>query len=268
MLDAPREILDRLESGVIVIGSDKRIDYCNDSALKILDISQCEKDRLCYEFIMNGGVPCTACIQGEAAGHSRIIEIKSRDSDRFIEIIQTKLESGKILAQLRDVTAYKILQDELDRSLITEAESGLIKRNYIYDNLQREMSRARRFGRNVGLIMLKISDLAQPGVNTAPKIVARILRGIGEILGNDLRAYDLAFRYDKDIFAVILPGENLDGAMCVANRLYAKIKNLGIQRARIGVAIMGSATSPEMVIEAATRALYVAEHSDDPIATI
>ncbi len=259
------EILDNIEIGVLLVDSGKKVSFCNRTALKMLGKRAEEPILSCHSLLFGFETPCKGCFFVDGAAES--VEIQPKDSDRTLECRRSMLPSGSLLVQLKDITALKSLQADIESSTVTDFESGLIKPAFIGDHLQREMSRARRFGGNISLIMLRITDLAHPGVNGIPKIVARILRGIGEILGSDLRAYDLAFRYDLDTFAVILPGEDIDGAMTVAHRLYSKIKNLGIQRARIGVSVMGSATSPQAVIESAQRALYIAEHTDEPIAT-
>ncbi|MCK5833907.1 diguanylate cyclase [bacterium] len=268
MKELSGEFLDKIQIGIVVIDRNKRVLFSNLHALRLLGKKGYTQETFCYEFLKCDNCPCDDCYLQDETGLIDICEIKPADTDEVIECIRTKLDSGSILVQLRDITSYRVLQSELDQAMISDSKSGLLKNSLIHDHLQREMSRARRFGTNIGLIMLRISDLAHPGVNSIPSIVTRILRGIGEILGNDLRAYDLAFRYDRDTFAVILPGEDLDSSLGVADRLYSKIKNLGIQRARVGVANMGSATSADDVIDAAKRALYVAEHSDQPISSI
>ena len=261
-------ILDRLETGIMIVDSSKRIEYCNRAAIDLMGNHGNNPREYCYEFLFGKESPCRNCFQDMKGVDSDSVEIKLPGCDRFIEISKRKIEDDRILIQIKDITPQNVLREELDKSIISDTMSGLLKKNLIYDHLQREITHSRRFGRNIGFIILRVSDLSNPGVHSVPKIVARILRGIGEILGDDIRAYDLAYRFDKDTFAVILPDENLDGTLTVANRLYSKIKTLGIQRARIGVSTMGSATSPDTIIESAQRALYVAEHSDNSVATI
>jgi diguanylate cyclase (GGDEF)-like protein len=268
MVNEEYSILNELEIGILIVDSSKRIEYCNRAAIDLLGKSGKKAQKYCYELLFGKESPCQKCFGDIKGQNSEIVEIELPDLDRFVEISVKKIAAGRILIQLSNITTQNRLREELNKSIISDQSSGLLKRNLIYNHLQSEMTHSRRFGRNLGFIMLRVSDLSNPGINSVSKIVARTIRGIGEILGDDTRTYDLSYRFGRDTFAVILPDENLEGTLTVSNRLYSKIKNLGIQRARIGASTMGSTTSPEEIIESAQRALYVAEHSDNSVAAI
>ncbi len=104
-----------------------------------------------------------------------------------------------------------------------DALTGLYTRNYLFNSIEREIARAARIGRGFCLLMLDLDDLKPVNDTFGHPIGDRVLRGITDVIGRDIRQTDLAARYGGDEFVVLLPETDAAGALVVAEKLRADI---------------------------------------------
>ena len=261
------ELLSELPIGIVIVNRLRRISYYNPRAGIYFNNVEQNAELICHNLLQNSDIPCLECPL-EAGGLNPFIrEIEIPDKGYIVEIQGSLSKNGDVIETVTDVTHRRLLQNQLDQAAMTDPGSGLMKRHFVRDHLQREIQRARRFGGNVSLIMLRASSINNGGLESVPKTIAQVIRGIGEVFGKETRAYDLVYRFGPDTFAIILPNEDLAGAINAASRLHLKIKALGIEKAKSGVASMNQGTMAESLIYAAQQALYRADHSEESIAT-
>ena len=155
---------------------------------------------------------------------------------------------------------------------VTDELTGLYNRSHFHDTLDSEIERSRRFGTDVGLVMLDIDDFKQindtfghPQGDVVLVEVARVLRELS-------RDIDEPARYGGEELAVILPQTDLGGAELLAERMRTAIEELRIKRgsagdpltvtASFGVASLPScAPDKETLIAEADAALYRAKRA-------
>ncbi|MBL8050511.1 MAG: diguanylate cyclase [Anaerolineales bacterium] len=142
------------------------------------------------------------------------------------------------------------LHEQIKKMATTDAVTGLSNRHIFEQALAGEVERAHRLGMNVSLIIFDIDSFKE--YNDAyghPAGDAR-LKGMAEIIKNNLRKYDIAARYGGDEFAIILSNSNEQNAHAFAMRLHeaAQIgapQNLDKQDAGGYTLSIGVATFPQ-----------------------
>lgn len=142
--------------------------------------------------------------------------------------------------------------------------TGLGNRRAFRERLETEVERARRYGRDLSLIVIDCDKFKRINDTLGHQAGDRVLERIGEMLLRNRRLEDGAFRIGGDEFALLLPETAAGGATVLAERLRRTLERaaLGTERsapltASLGVSAYGkhAATSDEL-FEAADGALY------------
>jgi len=172
--------------------------------------------------------------------------------------------------QRRDAELKRALQD-LQEQAITDPLTGLLNRRYLQEYLPRELTRATRNGAPVALIMMDLDYFKRVNDTFGHEAGDLVLREIGALLRNNLRASDIACRFGGEEFVIVLPESSLDGARKRAEAIRAASKHLnlmyrgqplGALTASFGVALFPDhAADPESLLRAADEALYGAKGS-------
>ena len=109
--------------------------------------------------------------------------------------------------------------ERLQRFASTDALTGLYNHRYFHVTWRREVTRARRYGEQLCVMVLDVDHFE--GLNErhghADGDVA--LREVAEILLRSVRSVDIVARYGGDAFVVSLPRTSRDAAMMLAERL-------------------------------------------------
>jgi GGDEF domain-containing protein len=121
--------------------------------------------------------------------------------------------------------ARAALRQESLRSLLDPA-TGLLTRSGFLQLGERETLRARRTGRPISVVYLRLLG-PSPGLAVG-KVPAEApaLELVGQVLRGAVRAPDLAGHLESDAFAMVLADTSLAGATLVANRVTALVASL------------------------------------------
>jgi diguanylate cyclase (GGDEF)-like protein/PAS domain S-box-containing protein len=121
------------------------------------------------------------------------------------------------------------LRESLRAQSIRDPVSGLFNRRYLDETLPREIHRASRDNRNLGIIMCDLDGFK--GFNDAYGHAAgdTLLRSFGDLVGKVVRAGDIACRYGGDEFVLILLDTSLDTAQRRAELLLREFRRIVIQ---------------------------------------
>jgi diguanylate cyclase (GGDEF)-like protein len=107
--------------------------------------------------------------------------------------------------------------------------TGLGNRRAFRERLETEVERARRYGRELSLVLLDCDRFKAINDTLGHHAGDRVLERIGEMLQRNRRLEDGTFRIGGDEFAVLLPETSADGASVLAERL-----RRGLERAALG----------------------------------
>ena len=162
------------------------------------------------------------------------------------------------------------LQGTLRDQSIRDALTGMFNRRYMEETLEREIRRAERSHRNVGIIMLDVDHFKQFNDTYGHDAGDALLSTLGAFLRNNVRAEDIACRYGGEEFALILPDATPEMTHKRAEQILQDARGLdierdGVPRSPIRLSL-GVATYPEnglagdAVMRAADTALYEAKN--------
>jgi diguanylate cyclase (GGDEF)-like protein len=186
-------------------------------------------------------------------------------------------EAGRLVAvveTLRDMTAQKQAQDELQRLATRDGLTSVANRRSFDDTLNTEWRRASRESRALSLLMIDVDYFKRYNDTYGHLGGDDCLRRVAEAMADVVkRASDSVARYGGEEFAILMPATEPDGAMVVAERIRAAVEALALPHAgsevadhvtvSIGVASIQSTSegAPARLIAAADAALYRAKHA-------
>ena len=146
----------------------------------------------------------------------------------------------------------------------TDALTGLHNRRMFHETLGREVARAQRYGRTLGLIVLDLDDFKQINDRHGHLAGDAVLAEVGERMRSVARSADVPCRIGGEEFAVILPESALADAEALYQRLAEAISarpmaNIGTIHFSAGLAELRADDDSLTFFERADRALYVAK---------
>jgi len=161
------------------------------------------------------------------------------------------------------------LRETLSQQSIRDALTGLFNRRYMEESLEREIHRAQRHQRPMGIIMLDIDHFKHFNDTFGHEAGDAVLRELGIFLQQSVRASDIACRYGGEELMLILPDASLADTKQRAEQIRQDVKGLQIEyhhqlldaiAISVGVAAFAEhGSTAEELIAAADRALYQAK---------
>ncbi len=201
--------------------------------------------------------------QGEMLGVLHLQTTANMDikkEERFAKEVAERF--GLRLANLK-------MRESLHQQSIRDPLTGMFNRRYMEETLEREIRRAIRHDRSLGIIMIDLDRFKHFNDTFGHHAGDALLQEIGLYLQTNIRSEDIACRYGGEEFLLILTESTLEASIDVAEKLREGIKHLRIQyrREALGTvtASMGIASFPEhgssmqVVLETADAALLQAK---------
>ena len=147
-----------------------------------------------------------------------------------------------------------------------DAPTGLHNRRYFHETLEREVSRAQRYGRKLALIVFDLDDFKAINDRIGHLAGDTVLAEASERVRSAVRSADVACRVGGDEFAIVLPESTLHDADQLYRRIRAAVSAGSIgQAGRIflsaGVAELVEDDNPTSFFERADEALYRAKEA-------
>ena len=138
----------------------------------------------------------------------------------------------QLLAACANQVAIAIENARLYKSLIETAQTdpltGLNNRRYFNARLGDEVTRAKRHGHYLSLVMLDLNDFKTINDTYGHSCGDMALLTITQALKENFRADDLPARWGGDEFVVLLPETSLEGARCAVSKLCEVVTELRI----------------------------------------
>ncbi|NWG21219.1 MAG: diguanylate cyclase [Chloroflexi bacterium] len=118
-----------------------------------------------------------------------------------------------------------LLVPKLKEEAQTDGKSGLFNARHFKHLFSEELERARRFDRPLAFIMADL-DLLRSINNTYGHLAGDVvIEGIGKILRNNTREYDICGRFGGEEFAIVVPESSYDQALALAERIRKAVEN-------------------------------------------
>ncbi len=161
------------------------------------------------------------------------------------------------------------LHETLRNLSVRDPLTGLFNRRYMEESLEREVRRAARNKRPLGIIMLDIDHFKDFNDTYGHEAGDTLLRELGSSLQTYIRGEDVACRYGGEEFILILPDTTLEAASQRAEQLRDAVQHLTLQHRSqllksvtisVGVALFPThGATGDAVLRAADAALYQAK---------
>ena len=165
------------------------------------------------------------------------------------------------------------LHETVQRQAVTDELTGLFNHRRFQEVMTQEVERARRYGQEMGLIMLDIDNFKRVNDTYGHLQGDMVLREVARVLRQSSREIDEPARYGGEEMAVALPQTDLEGAYRFAERVRRRIEALDLPlldgdgtlkvTASFGAASLATSTGDgkDALVAAADAALYRAKRS-------
>ena len=117
------------------------------------------------------------------------------------------------------------LHEEVQRLAVRDGLTGLFNYSYFHEQLALELTRSKRNGTPVTIILMDIDHFKSFNDTYGHPTGDMLLKRLAEVLGETVRAVDLTARMGGEEFAVLLPDTDKAGAHRVAEKLRASIES-------------------------------------------
>lgn len=225
-----------------------------------------ELEQLCR----NGDVVSTEVVCNylfDADGVPRtILGITRNVSERKVAERALRESNQELQVRLDEISR---LQSALQEQAVRDGLTGLYNRRYLDEMLEREVSRARREGIPLSLVMLDIDHFKKVNDTYGHQAGDEVLKILAATLMADIRAEDMACRYGGEEFLILLPNMPLAAALSRAEAWRAAVEALCIVHGdfpirftvSLGVAAYPDhGKTPDDLTRCADQALYRAKH--------
>ncbi len=225
------------------------------------------RQRSLYVSVMfiSGNTSTEHVIEGLDSGGDDYIP-KPFDPLELLARVRTQLRIKDLNDQLRSAN------DRLKELVDTDDLTGLYNMRSVYQRIESEIQRARRFGRQVCIVMMDMDYFKTVNDGHDHLFGSFVLSEVGAIIRRSIRNIDLGARYGGDEFLMILTETNTEGAAKFCERLRMSINNHLFKSGKdeirltcsIGFAITPSGdnqTDARGLVRTADHALYEAKRN-------
>lgn len=154
-----------------------------------------------------------------------ILGITRNVSERKAAELALKESNRQLHARIEEIGRLQVALQEL---AVRDSLTGLYNRRYLDETLDREVSRARREGNPLSLVMLDIDYFKRVNDTYGHQVGDEVLRTLAATLAADIRAEDVACRYGGEEFLILLPNMPLETAIVRAEAWRAAVDRLAI----------------------------------------
>lgn len=177
-------------------------------------------------------------------------------------IVRARIRNHLALKNARAELAVKI--KELSRLATRDQLTGLYNRRKLDEGLEKELTRANRYGRPLSVIMLDLDHFKLVNDTHGHPAGDAVLIEAASLLQNALRTNDLVGRWGGEEFLILCPETDLPAAAGLAERLRINFAEhsfpvIGHQTASFGVTSCLAEEAPNQLLSRVDGALYRAK---------
>ncbi|MEC4986084.1 MAG: diguanylate cyclase [Oscillatoria sp. PMC 1068.18] len=195
---------------------------------KIHQADQIHPGLFCHHICPHEYQVASVCIpmmaQGETLG-MLYLSFSEKDSLDEAKKQLAKTVSENLALTFANLKLWETLQHQSVRDPLT----GLYNRRYLQESLEREIHRASRQKQSLGVVMLDIDHFKKFNDTWGHEAGDTVLREIGKLLQQTIRASDLACRYGGEELTLVFPETSLEDTEKRAIQIWENIKNLQIK---------------------------------------
>ena len=268
-----------------ILNDDGVVIRANAAMVKLLDrppnqvIGENGHDLLKNEICSDGSCPIKPGALLEKREYDILVTGENRQEEYYILTaapLITIVGSAGIVCQFKNITERKYaaeklieLNKALEQMALIDGLTQIANRRNFDTTIEKEWKRLARDKKPLSLLMVDIDFFKKYNDHYGHQAGDDCLRQVGRALAETvLRPADLVARYGGEEFVLLLPEIELQGALCVGQRVVDAIHQLGIEHTASDVVptvtiSLGAATlipdrskTPSQLIKLADQALY------------
>lgn len=167
---------------------------------------------------------------------------------------------------LTDITDKKNAKHELERLSMLDTMTNIFNRKRLYQSLEAEIDRARRYREVFSLIIFDIDHLKQINQSLGHDHGDQVIISVVAIVNDIIRMSDVFARWGGEEFMILTPQTKLRGATQLAERIRKEIDkkkfpNVGHVTASFGVARLRRGENQEDILKRVDKALTLAKEN-------
>jgi len=181
---------------------------------------------------------------------------------------QHRRNARELEERVRDRTAaLSAANERLETLAATDSLTGALNRRALFEQLQREIERGRRYRHALAVIVFDVDHFKGVNDRWGHGAGDTVLRTVVEVALRILRNSDFLARYGGEEFVIVAPETDRAGALHLAERVRGALRSSeiaadgGVVRvtASFGVAYFDPGDTAEQILLRADRALYAAK---------
>jgi len=204
-----------------------------------------EQEQLCKDgSVVSTEVVSSYLLDADGLAHT-ILGITRNVSERKAAELALRETNRQLHARIEEIGRLQVALQEL---AVRDSLTGLYNRRYLDETLDREVSRARREGSPLSLVMLDIDYFKRVNDTYGHQVGDEALRMLAATLQADIRTEDVACRYGGEEFLILLPNMPLEAAIQRAEAWRMAIERLAIVLGNFNITFtisLGVAAYPE-----------------------
>lgn len=142
------------------------------------------------------------------------------------DYIKTPLDNQELVVRVKNMLKIKELREKLRTLATTDELTGLHNRKYLLERMEQEISRARRYGTALSLLLFDLDFFKVVNDIYGYEWGDVLLRSIADKLKQLIRKEDIITRYGDEEFVVVLPNTSEDNAFLFAERFRKDIEKM------------------------------------------
>lgn len=181
---------------------------------------------------------------------------------RLATITADNMAMALVSLKLREALRTQSVRDPLTR---------LFNRRYMEETLDRELSRCKRSGEEIGVMIFDVDNFKSYNDSNGHDAGDFVLTEISRLIHAHLRKGDVACRYGGEEFVVIMPGAPVEAVMERADRIRRTVeehefvyKGQSLEKVTVSIGVSSHPVhgeAVEEVVKAADSALYQAKQA-------
>lgn len=129
------------------------------------------------------------------------------------------------------------IQNKIELMAITDDGTGLFNRRHILARFSEEFERAKRYGKDLGCIMIDLDNFKEINDTYGHIEGDRVLKKISMIMQHSVRIYDILGRFGGEEFLIVLPDTALDETVVLAERVRQSVRDESSQERKVTVSL-------------------------------
>ncbi len=216
-------------------------------------------------------------------GYRVAMAIRVENQTGCILIVREKIDKGhysdsnldflSIVSNIASLALENIRQyATIEKLSYTDSMTGVFNYRYFYKRLNEEILRAKRFNRDLSLVILDIDNFKLFNDNYGHQTGDLVLKRLAEIINRTVRSIDVVSRYGGEEFCIIMPDTNAASCGIFIERLRSEIAQFRLESdilekdnvvtVSVGGAVYPrDAAAPDRIIYCADMALLEAKAS-------